>query len=219
MHIQLLHTSASLTINENWDPDVRDDMEMMLNRWDMNNQALSKKHLGWHGMIFQILVWWWLWRYKVSWSQALVFSPSSCPYRLSFVQQHQIWEAFSASLLFWWAEIESSAECARCEASPDLSSARCGCAGCSPAEQLCIVLRRRRLLPSLSLLRQQLRKLYSPHHFHENLHFPQARARADSIQALLWRPWRHARPRQGDHQTALLNEKKPSLVTGLSSWV
>ena len=33
MHIQLLHTSASLTINENWDPDVRDDMEMMLNRY------------------------------------------------------------------------------------------------------------------------------------------------------------------------------------------
>ena len=30
MHIQLLHTSASLAINENWDPDVRDDMEMML---------------------------------------------------------------------------------------------------------------------------------------------------------------------------------------------
>ncbi len=23
MHIQLLHTSASLAINENWDPDVR----------------------------------------------------------------------------------------------------------------------------------------------------------------------------------------------------
>lgn len=32
MHIQLLHTSASLSINENWDPDVREDMEMMLNR-------------------------------------------------------------------------------------------------------------------------------------------------------------------------------------------
>ena len=32
MHIQLLHTSASITLNENWDPDVRDDMEMMLNR-------------------------------------------------------------------------------------------------------------------------------------------------------------------------------------------
>ena len=32
MHIQLLHTSASLAINENWDPDVRDDMEIMLNR-------------------------------------------------------------------------------------------------------------------------------------------------------------------------------------------
>ena len=37
MHIQLLHTSASLTINENWDPDVRDDMEMMLNRWEIEN--------------------------------------------------------------------------------------------------------------------------------------------------------------------------------------
>ena len=36
MHIQLLHTSASLTINENWDPDVRDDMEMMLNRSTLN---------------------------------------------------------------------------------------------------------------------------------------------------------------------------------------
>ncbi|CAB4057521.1 UPF0047 protein YjbQ,UPF0047 protein C4A8.02c [Lepeophtheirus salmonis] len=32
MHVQLLHTSASLAMNENWDPDVRDDMEMMLNR-------------------------------------------------------------------------------------------------------------------------------------------------------------------------------------------
>ena len=37
MHIQLLHTSASLTINENWDPDVRDDMEMMLNRHGGNS--------------------------------------------------------------------------------------------------------------------------------------------------------------------------------------
>ena len=42
MHIQLLHTSASLTINENWDPDVRDDMEMMLNR----NVALYSSHQG-----------------------------------------------------------------------------------------------------------------------------------------------------------------------------
>ena len=32
LHLQLLHTSASLTLNENWDPDVRDDMEMVLNR-------------------------------------------------------------------------------------------------------------------------------------------------------------------------------------------
>ncbi|CAG0920724.1 unnamed protein product [Notodromas monacha] len=31
-HIQILHTSASLALNENWDPDVRDDMEMMLNK-------------------------------------------------------------------------------------------------------------------------------------------------------------------------------------------
>ncbi|GAB0087254.1 IAA-amino acid hydrolase ILR1-like 6 [Sergentomyia squamirostris] len=27
-----LHTSASLALNESWDPDVRDDMEMMLNK-------------------------------------------------------------------------------------------------------------------------------------------------------------------------------------------
>jgi thiamine phosphate synthase YjbQ (UPF0047 family) len=33
LHLQLLHTSASLTLNENWDPDVRDDMEMVLNRY------------------------------------------------------------------------------------------------------------------------------------------------------------------------------------------
>lgn len=32
MHLQMLHTSASLALNENWDPDVRDDVEMMLNR-------------------------------------------------------------------------------------------------------------------------------------------------------------------------------------------
>lgn len=42
MHIQLLHTSASLTINENWDPDVRDDMEMMLNR--LVPESLPWKH-------------------------------------------------------------------------------------------------------------------------------------------------------------------------------
>ncbi|KAF3429992.1 hypothetical protein E2986_00879 [Frieseomelitta varia] len=28
----VLHTSASLALNENWDPDVRDDVEMMLNK-------------------------------------------------------------------------------------------------------------------------------------------------------------------------------------------
>ncbi|GAB6030473.1 hypothetical protein CHUAL_007338 [Chamberlinius hualienensis] len=31
-HVQILHTSASLALNENWDPDVREDMEMVLNR-------------------------------------------------------------------------------------------------------------------------------------------------------------------------------------------
>ncbi|RWS17371.1 putative 39S ribosomal protein L45-like protein [Dinothrombium tinctorium] len=31
-HIQILHTSASLALNENWDPDVREDMEMFLSR-------------------------------------------------------------------------------------------------------------------------------------------------------------------------------------------
>ncbi|KXS13105.1 hypothetical protein M427DRAFT_59002 [Gonapodya prolifera JEL478] len=31
-NVFLQHTSASLTINENYDPDVRVDMEMMLNR-------------------------------------------------------------------------------------------------------------------------------------------------------------------------------------------
>ena len=42
MHIQLLHTSASLTINENWDPDVRDDMEMMLNRWKTKMEGRAR---------------------------------------------------------------------------------------------------------------------------------------------------------------------------------
>lgn len=30
--VSVLHTSASLALNESWDPDVRDDMEMMLNK-------------------------------------------------------------------------------------------------------------------------------------------------------------------------------------------
>merc|ERR1712168_1234284 len=32
VHILIKHTSGSLALNENWDPDVRLDMEMMLNR-------------------------------------------------------------------------------------------------------------------------------------------------------------------------------------------
>lgn len=31
-NVQVQHTSASLSINENYDPDVRSDMEMMMNR-------------------------------------------------------------------------------------------------------------------------------------------------------------------------------------------
>lgn len=32
LNFSVLHTSASLALNESWDPDVRDDMEMMLNK-------------------------------------------------------------------------------------------------------------------------------------------------------------------------------------------
>lgn len=32
MLFPVMHTSASLALNESWDPDVRDDMEMMLNK-------------------------------------------------------------------------------------------------------------------------------------------------------------------------------------------
>ncbi|XP_067139123.1 UPF0047 protein YjbQ-like [Centruroides vittatus] len=31
-HLQIMHTSASLALNENWDPDVRKDMEMFLTK-------------------------------------------------------------------------------------------------------------------------------------------------------------------------------------------
>jgi len=41
-HILILHTSASLALNESWDPDVRDDMEMMLNR--IIPEGLPYKH-------------------------------------------------------------------------------------------------------------------------------------------------------------------------------
>ncbi|KAK2576372.1 hypothetical protein KPH14_005720 [Odynerus spinipes] len=41
-HIQILHTSASLALNESWDPDVRDDMEMMLNK--IIPEALEYRH-------------------------------------------------------------------------------------------------------------------------------------------------------------------------------
>lgn len=35
------HTSASLSLNESWDPSVRDDMEMMLNRLAPENAPYS----------------------------------------------------------------------------------------------------------------------------------------------------------------------------------
>lgn len=38
----MLHTSASLALNESWDPDVRDDMEMMLNK--IVPQGLAYRH-------------------------------------------------------------------------------------------------------------------------------------------------------------------------------
>ncbi|KAF0295089.1 UPF0047 protein YjbQ [Amphibalanus amphitrite] len=41
-HLQILHTSASLSLNENWDPHVRDDMEMMLNK--IVPEGLPYKH-------------------------------------------------------------------------------------------------------------------------------------------------------------------------------
>lgn len=31
-HMQIMHTSASLALNENWDPDVRDDVENFMNK-------------------------------------------------------------------------------------------------------------------------------------------------------------------------------------------
>ena len=40
LHLFLLHTSASLTINENADPDVRTDMETVFNRIVPENQPL-----------------------------------------------------------------------------------------------------------------------------------------------------------------------------------
>jgi len=41
LHLFLLHTSASLSINENADPDVRKDMETVLNRIVTENQPLT----------------------------------------------------------------------------------------------------------------------------------------------------------------------------------
>jgi len=41
-HIFIQHTSASLTLNENWDPDVREDMEMYMNK--LVPEATKFKH-------------------------------------------------------------------------------------------------------------------------------------------------------------------------------
>ncbi|KAL1235250.1 UPF0047 protein YjbQ [Trichinella spiralis] len=42
LNIFLQHTSASITVNENYDPDVRKDMEMMLN--NIAPEKMSYKH-------------------------------------------------------------------------------------------------------------------------------------------------------------------------------
>ena len=39
MHIHIKHTSASLTLNENYDPDVRGDMERYFNRVVKENES------------------------------------------------------------------------------------------------------------------------------------------------------------------------------------
>eukprot|EP00842_Homolaphlyctis_polyrhiza_P003450 jgi/Hompol1/4105/HPOL_001726-RA len=45
-HIFIQHTSASLTINENCDPDVRKDMEMMLNSLAPENKPYIHRDEG-----------------------------------------------------------------------------------------------------------------------------------------------------------------------------
>ena len=80
MHIQLLHTSASLTINENWDPDVRDDMEMMLNRWESQNGKCGKSLCCWEERK--------LGPTERPVNHRPVFSPFF-PFQISFVQQRQ----------------------------------------------------------------------------------------------------------------------------------
>ena len=60
MHIQLLHTSASLAINENWDPDVRDDMEMMLNRIVPEDVPFRHSCEGPDDMVMPFLLFYWL---------------------------------------------------------------------------------------------------------------------------------------------------------------
>lgn len=42
MHIHIKHTSASLTINENYDPDVRGDMERYFNKTVTENEPWYK---------------------------------------------------------------------------------------------------------------------------------------------------------------------------------
>jgi secondary thiamine-phosphate synthase enzyme len=39
MHIHIKHTSASITLNENYDPDVRGDMEKYFNRTVKENES------------------------------------------------------------------------------------------------------------------------------------------------------------------------------------
>ena len=66
MHIQLLHTSASLAINENWDPDVRDDMEMMLNRIVPEDVPFRHSCEGPDDMVMSFLLFYWLPQLKLN---------------------------------------------------------------------------------------------------------------------------------------------------------
>jgi secondary thiamine-phosphate synthase enzyme len=42
MHIHIKHTSASITLNENYDPDVREDMERYFDRTVKENESWYK---------------------------------------------------------------------------------------------------------------------------------------------------------------------------------
>nr|XP_042898704.1 UPF0047 protein YjbQ isoform X2 [Parasteatoda tepidariorum] len=48
LHIEIMHTSASLALNENWDPDVREDMEAFLTELVPEPAHIKSCFLGSH---------------------------------------------------------------------------------------------------------------------------------------------------------------------------